>query len=116
MGYRIKRTAATTPPPELLAFDPDRWALPGSELDPRRATKAHAAWCAARATWGSTRHWPRGEDQREIEEAIAMPDEQFDSAILCRNQPPISVVVRPPLYATNTSGRARFTDPQRPNH
>jgi hypothetical protein len=79
MGYRIKRPAATTPPPELLTFDPDRWAPPDSDRDPWRATKAHEAWCAARASWSSTRPWPTGEDQREFEEAIATPDEPFDA-------------------------------------
>jgi hypothetical protein len=62
-----------------LTFDPDSWAPPGSDRDPWRATKAHTAWCAARASWSSTRLWPTGEGQREIEEAIVTPDEPFDA-------------------------------------
>jgi hypothetical protein len=78
MGYRVKRRAGTTPPDELLTFDPEGWAPPGTVGDPWRETKAHAAWCAARASWSSTTPWPNGEGQRQIEEAIVTPDEAFE--------------------------------------
>jgi hypothetical protein len=89
MGYRIKRPAGTTPSPELVTFDPDRWAPPGSDCDPWRATKAHAAWCAARAAWASTTLWP-GKFDCETDEAIAGPDEPYDPGASIANGQPVA--------------------------
>ncbi len=74
-----KVPASSVPPRELVLFDLDRWTLPGTNGDPWGPTRAHEAWCAARAAWvaaGGT--WPTGDDQREFEEAAYTPDEPWD--------------------------------------
>jgi hypothetical protein len=78
---RIKRPAHASPPPELLTFDVERWAPAGVDRDdPWRPTRAHKAWCAARAAWVAAGGvWPGGQGQREMQEAIATPDEPFDA-------------------------------------
>jgi hypothetical protein len=74
-----KVPASSVPPRELTEFDPDRWAPPGSDGDPRRATRAHDARCASRAAWVAVGNaWPSGEDHRELEEAMSTPDEPWD--------------------------------------
>lgn len=81
MSVRLKRPAMHTPPPELLVFDAGRWAPADvAAADPRRPTRAWEAWRAARAAWVDAGGvWPGGENQREMQEAIAGPDEPFDA-------------------------------------
>ena len=80
MSVRIKRPAHA-PPRELLTFDVARWAPPGiGPGDPWRPTRAHEAWVAARSAWVAAGGvWPGGEGQREVQDAIAMPDEPLDA-------------------------------------
>jgi hypothetical protein len=68
VSVRIKRPARASPPRELHTFDVERRAPLGVDVgDPRRPTRAHEAWCAARAAWVAAGGvWPDGEGQREI--------------------------------------------------
>jgi hypothetical protein len=74
--------SAGLPPPELLTFD--------VEFDPRdpwSATRAHQAWCAARADWVAAGNvWP--DDQRELHEALCMPDQPWAPPPEWTAQPP----------------------------
>jgi hypothetical protein len=67
------------PSPDLLEFDVERWAPADVAADdPWRPTRAHEAWCAARRQWlAAGNEWPSGEDQRQAEEIVVMPDEPF---------------------------------------
>jgi hypothetical protein len=78
VSVRIKRPAHASPPPELLTLAPAR-----REGDPWAATRAHEAWCAARAAWvAAGGAWPGGEGQREVQEAISTPDEPWDESLI----------------------------------
>jgi hypothetical protein len=81
VSVRIKRPPNASPPRELLVFGVERWAP--ADIDPRdawRSTRAHEVWCAARAAWVAAGGvWPGGEGQRELGEAVVMPDEPFDT-------------------------------------
>jgi hypothetical protein len=75
---RRRRLPADVPPPELVTFDPP--VCPG---DPWAATRAHQAWCAARAaSVAAGGVWPGGEDQRELQEAMCIPDEPWDCSVI----------------------------------
>ena len=76
-----RRTGATLPPPELMTPPP----IP-TGVDPVEALLAWRAaydqWRTDRAAWVAVGgEWPGGEEQRELQEAMAMPDEPFDPAV-----------------------------------
>jgi hypothetical protein len=51
--------------------------------DPWAATEAWWAWCAARQAWvDGGGLWPPGEGQREMQQAIACPDEPWDESLI----------------------------------
>lgn len=68
-----------SPPPRLASFNPRDWIATGAESDPWAPTLGHRAWCQARAEWVAAGGvWPGGENAREMQEAILMPDEPWD--------------------------------------
>lgn len=77
-----RRVRADAPPARLATFNPADWIPVGAAMDPWAPTRAHQAWCAARADWvAAGRAWPGGEGQRDMQEAIAVPDQPFDGKV-----------------------------------
>lgn len=73
-----RRTGDAIPPRALLV-------TPAEPADGDLAVWAadFEAWRSARAAWVAAGGvWPGGEDQREFEEAIAVPDEPYQAADL----------------------------------
>lgn len=83
----MRRRAASTPPPELLAAP-----MRPADGDLGVWAAAYRAWCAARLEWVEAGGvWPGGEDQRQIQEAIATPDEPVPPLSAGRAQTPPAI-------------------------